>query len=70
MHLVSRREQWVRVAGRRFHFDQGESIRTETAYKYGLLRIQAMASSAGWTQRQMWIDAHARFGMHVFEYEE
>jgi dimethylhistidine N-methyltransferase len=67
MHLVSRREQWVRVAGERFHFDLGESIHTENSYKYGLLRIQSMASSAGWTQRQMWTDADARFGVHVFE---
>lgn len=67
MHLVSRCEQWVQVAGERFHFDRGESIHTENSYKYGLLRIQAMARSAGWAQRQMWTDAHARFGVHVFE---
>lgn len=70
MHLVSRREQWVSVAGERFHFDQGESIHTESSYKHGLLRIQSMAGHAGWTQRQMWTDAHARFGVHVFECEE
>lgn len=67
MHLVSRRGQWVRVAGQRFHFAQGESIHTESSYKHGPLRIQAMAAGAGWTQRQMWTDAHARFGVHVFE---
>lgn len=67
LHLVSRREQWVQVAGRRFHFDAGESIHTDSAYKYGLLRIQSMASSTGWSQRQLWTDAHARFGVHVFE---
>lgn len=67
MHLVSRRDQWVRVAGHRFHFDQGESIHTESSYKYGLLRIQAMARSAGWSQCQLWTDAFARFGVHVFE---
>ena len=67
MHLVSRRDQWVRVAGHRFHFDQGESIHTESSYKYGLLRVQAMARSAGWSQCQMWTDAFARFGVHVFE---
>jgi L-histidine Nalpha-methyltransferase len=67
MHLVSRCEQWVRVAGGRVHFDQGESIHTENAYKHSLLRIQSMASGAGWSQRQMWTDAGARFGVHVFE---
>jgi L-histidine Nalpha-methyltransferase len=67
MHLVSRCEQWVRVAGRRIHFDQGESIHTDSAYKHGLLRIQSIASGAGWSQRQMWTDAGARFGVHVFE---
>ena len=67
MHLVSRREQWVQMAGERFHFDRDERIHTTNAYKYGLLRIQAMARSAGWAQRQMWTDAHARFAVHVFE---
>ena len=41
---------------------QGESIHTQSSYKLGVLRIQAMAAGAGWTQRQMWTDAHARFG--------
>jgi uncharacterized SAM-dependent methyltransferase len=70
MHLVSRREQWVRVAGQRFHFEQGESIHTESSYKHGLARIEALAAGAGWVQRQLWTDACVRFGVHVFERAE
>ena len=36
MHLVSRRDQVVRVGGVRFFFAAGESIHTENSYKYSL----------------------------------
>jgi L-histidine Nalpha-methyltransferase len=66
MHLVSRRDQWVHVAGAAFRFLQGESIHTENSYKYGPQRLQQMAAAAGWQQHQHWTDAHARFSVHVF----
>jgi uncharacterized SAM-dependent methyltransferase len=34
MHLVSRRDQVVRVGGMPFFFAKGESIHTENSYKY------------------------------------
>ena len=68
MHLVSQREQRVRVLGHAFHFAVGESIHTENSYKHGLLRFRALAGRAGWSQRQLWMDGLARFAVHVFEH--
>lgn len=70
MHLVSRMEQVVHLLGRRIHFAQGESIHTENSYKQGPRRLEALALRAGWVPRQLWMDAHSRFAVHVFECAE
>lgn len=67
MHLVSRTKQVVHLLGRRVHFAQGESIHTENSYKHGPRRLKALALRAGWVPRQLWMDAHSRFAVHVFE---
>ncbi len=67
MHLVSQYTQRVSVLGREFTFAMGESIHTESSHKHGLLRFQALMQRAGWTQRQLWMDASARFAVHVLE---
>ena len=40
MHLVSLREQVVRVAGEAIHFARGETIHTENSYKYAPERFR------------------------------
>jgi L-histidine N-alpha-methyltransferase len=67
MHLVSRSAQRVSVLGRRFQFRAGESIHTENSYKYSLLAFQQLAARAGWWHAQRWVDAQARFAVHVLE---
>ena len=48
MHLVSRRPQTVRVAGRRIEFAEGETIHTENSYKYSVSAFQSVARASGW----------------------
>ena len=67
MHLVSKTWETFEVLGRRFCFAAGESIHTESSYKYSLARFQALAQRAGWAPLQFWTDAHARFGVHVLQ---
>jgi L-histidine Nalpha-methyltransferase len=67
MHLVSERAQRVHVLGRAFEFEAGESIHTENAYKPSLFQFLALAHRAGWTQRQLWMDAAAGYAVHVLE---
>lgn len=57
MHLVSLAEQTVRVAGRSFHFELGESLHTENSYKYRSDEFSRLASSAGWTPAGEWLQA-------------
>jgi dimethylhistidine N-methyltransferase len=64
MHLVSRRAQRVRVAGQRFDFEEGESVHTESSYKYTVEGFQRLARSAGWSAEQAWVDAERNFSLH------
>jgi uncharacterized SAM-dependent methyltransferase len=64
MHLVSRRAQEIRVLGRRFQFEPGESIHTENSYKYSVAEFHALARRAGLQPRQVWLDAAHFFSVH------
>jgi uncharacterized SAM-dependent methyltransferase len=48
MHLVSVREQCVRIRDRRVLFGAGESIYTQNSYKYSISQFQDLARSANW----------------------
>ena len=65
MHLISRKAQTVRLLGRTFSFRPGESIHTESSYKYSLERFTALARGSGWTMRTSWTDAASMFSVHV-----
>jgi dimethylhistidine N-methyltransferase len=65
MHLIGRRAQTVRVLGRSFSFRAGESIHTESSYKYSLERFTALARGSGWTPRATWTDAAGMFSVHA-----
>jgi dimethylhistidine N-methyltransferase len=64
MHLVSKRDQQVHVAGRAFAFVAGESIHTENSYKYGVEEFQALARRAGFEPEHVWIDPQGLFSIH------
>jgi dimethylhistidine N-methyltransferase len=63
MHLVSTRAQAIRVAGRRFDLEPGESIRTECSYKWSLRAFRELARGAGWSVRRVWTDPARRFSV-------
>jgi dimethylhistidine N-methyltransferase len=65
MHLISRKAQTMRILGRSFSFRAGESIHTESSYKYSLDRFTALARGSGWTPRASWTDADGMFSVHV-----
>jgi dimethylhistidine N-methyltransferase len=65
MHLISRKAQTVRVLGRSFSFRGGESIHTESSYKYSPERFTALARGSGWTPRESWIDSAGMFSVHA-----
>ena len=65
MHLISKKAQSVRVLGRNFSFRPGESIHTESSYKYSLERFTALARGSGWTMRASWTDPEMMFSVHA-----
>jgi L-histidine Nalpha-methyltransferase len=67
MHLVSRDEQEIEVAGRRFGFAAGESIHTENSYKYSIASFRDLAAQAGWTACDVWTDPEALFSVHALK---
>src|SRR3954470_23561487 len=65
MHLIAKKPQSVRILGRNFSFRPGESIHTESSYKYSLDRFTALARESGWSVRESWTDRDRMFSVHA-----
>ncbi|MGS0738358.1 ergothioneine biosynthesis protein EgtB [Pseudomonas sp.] len=55
MHLVSRREHVVKVAGHTFHFNAGERLHTENSHKFSIESFTALAADANWSVSAFWV---------------
>jgi dimethylhistidine N-methyltransferase len=55
MHLVSRQEQVVSVAGHSFRFAAGERLHTENSHKFTVQSFTDLAARAGWTVSEHWV---------------
>ena len=69
MHLVSTVGQTVRIAGLDFHFTRGETIHTESSYKYSLDEFRALARRAGFVAEHHWTDPANLFAIHFLSVE-
>jgi dimethylhistidine N-methyltransferase len=65
MHLESRVAQNVLLCDRVIAFDKGETIHTESSYKYTVESFQALAAQAGWSPAAVWTDAKGYFSLHA-----
>ena len=65
MHLVSQDAQTVHLLGHDIAFRAGESIHTESSYKYSVARFQDLARRAGWMPDKVWTDARDMFSVHA-----
>ncbi len=67
MHLESRKAQKVPVRnlGIEVSFEEGETIFTESSYKFDLGQIAALAGWAGFELRRTWTDAAGRFASNL-----
>lgn len=61
MHLVSRGPQQVELGGERFFFSPGETIWTESSYKYDLPRLESLIRAGGFRLERLWTDARDQF---------
>ena len=64
MHLVSQHSQNICLDDEVFHFDEGETIHTETSYKYTAHEFQQLARKAGWHPKMLWSDRDGLFNVH------
>lgn len=61
MHLRSRLRQTVCVAGEAIHFDEGETIWTESSYKYSRETLDTLLDASGFRIEKLWTDSGERF---------
>ncbi len=61
MHIESLTSQVVRVDREVIPFEPGETIWTESSYKYDEARLEALAGAAGFAIRRLWTDGRDRF---------
>jgi dimethylhistidine N-methyltransferase len=66
MHLVSRFRQTIQVDDVEIDFDEGESIWTESAYKYTVDEFAEMAARAGFDLESAWTDDEKLFSVKMY----
>lgn len=67
MHLESLRDQTVRIDGKKVFFKAGETIHTESSYKYAVEEFIDLAKRAGWSSVKNWQDEGNLFSVYYFE---
>ncbi|MEJ2592983.1 MAG: L-histidine N(alpha)-methyltransferase [Candidatus Thiodiazotropha sp.] len=69
MHLVSRQTQRVRVNGQSFQFRAGETLHTESSYKYAPGEFLELAGQAGFRSRCHWLGDQGLFAIYLLDVE-
>jgi L-histidine N-alpha-methyltransferase len=67
MHLKAIEPTSVRIHDHEFTFAEGETIHTESSYKYTRERLQALAEAGGWTFETEWTDSNSWFALVLLE---
>ncbi|MFT5084065.1 MAG: dimethylhistidine N-methyltransferase [Lentisphaeria bacterium] len=65
MHLVCLEKHSVDIDGVRINFEMGESIHTESSYKYAPSEFRTLALNAGWQVEKMWLASDDLFSMFL-----
>ncbi|WP_345818914.1 L-histidine N(alpha)-methyltransferase [Methylobacterium fujisawaense] len=66
-HLVARASAEYHLGAQSIPFEAGDSILTDTSYKYTPEDFHALASSAGWKVREFWQDDIGSSCLHLLE---
>jgi len=66
MHLLSDTQQTVQLNGSIITFEPGETIWTESSYKYTVAEFATLAQRAGFTQQQVWLDEAQLFSVQYY----
>jgi dimethylhistidine N-methyltransferase len=67
MHLESRRDQTVPIRSLNLEigFEAGETIHTESSYKFDVKQIEALAAETGFAVTRVWQDSGRRFASNL-----
>ncbi|MFP5285868.1 MAG: L-histidine N(alpha)-methyltransferase, partial [Thermoanaerobaculia bacterium] len=67
MHLESRRAQTVpiRALDLEVGFEAGETIHTESSYKFEIGQVEALAAETGFEVARVWMDSGRRFASNL-----
>lgn len=68
MHLISRADQTAAVGHVKIVFVDGESVHTESSYKYTADEFTRLAQSAGWQLERSWMGRDKLFGVHLLRF--
>ena len=63
MHLISLKNQIVKVHNKNFHFKKGETIHTESSHKYSPKSFNQLAKKSGWKVKKIWTDLNRQFSI-------
>jgi len=69
MHLVSKIAQLIKVNETIFRFKEGESIHTESSYKYNVDEFAELCAKAKFNLKSTWKDSQNLFCVYYFEWE-
>ena len=67
MHLVCKKDQLATIGGMEFKFAEGESIHTESSYKYTPEDFSKLAGRVGWSIEKSWIADESMFSMFLLK---
>ena len=63
MHLVSKKNQTVEIFKKSFSFKEGETIHTESSYKYSVENFKKLGESANYEIIKVLTDESSFFGI-------
>ena len=63
MHLISLKNQKVKVQNKNFYFKKGETIHTESSHKYSPKSFNQLAKKSGWKVKKIWTDLNRQFSI-------
>jgi dimethylhistidine N-methyltransferase len=68
MHLVSRKRQraYIRTLDLSVDFDLGETIHTESSYKFDLDQLSELARGSGFSPQKVWLDRASSFSLNLW----
>jgi dimethylhistidine N-methyltransferase len=70
MHLVSLTSQTCQIGAESFYFREGETIFTESSYKYTLPEFASIAATAGWKVKHIWTDDNRMFSIQYLTIDQ